>query len=756
VPLRRASAPLLILALACISAGCRTPAAKPVGPVLDSEVQFSRRIPDVADYAAAELATAALNSDLTKATRILKRLRSIDTVLVTAGELPTGLVPVATDLVNATMDAPRVYQNASLAMLERDDLDPALRARLSLTEHEDPLVEADDRIDDARLISFARAFNTLAEPLGRSITSWSLGPYRVARSVLNYALQLYAQEPLSLQRRQALAHWKEFVARYPNAPESAELRLRIERAEVLLDETFRDRAYDAAERALDFGNDRLALVYADRALGFVPEDAEATEIRNKAEQEIIAHREDRARSVASPADPGAMGTDVRELAISLLNPGADLGAEVDRFRATSHDPTLDDEAEFIDALFAGESGHEVEMWEQLETLADDDQSNMARHADAMVRDADRNAYRAFEKAKALSIEHRAIWVGVGPWMKGPRDHKLPRLLEWIIDLPSIAQSIMSAPLRLIQLPFMDAVPAQKLAALLGRRYLSRNPSGEHSREVRDWLADFEEGRGNWIGVYQLAELDPDRDEGRIEELREKAAEQSLEIAEREPRPDRRNQMYRQVAQQYADTEAGLQAGTLAGEQIEKATPQRIAISRGFLMENRDFAGPRGLGLDAYLLDGESSNGELHPDGVVLIGGRTVELHFLASSGDEDDPATLGYQQLSEERFSRLIAKLEETSFRNALVDPDERLDADASRDVFFERARIGLEDVDSRALASSSYKYRGMRERYGMVRAREPILPFDLVISGSLTDLSLGAFPRIREPKKTPDAFLFR
>ncbi len=43
-----------------------------------------------------------------------------------------------------------------------------------------------------------------------------------------------------------------------------------------------------------------------------------------------------------------------------------------------------------------------------------------------------------------------------------------------------------------------------------------------------------------------------------------------------------------------------------------------------------------------------------------------------------------------------------------------------------------------------------------MVRSRESILPFDLVIKGSLTDLSFGAFPRIREPRKTPDAFLYR
>jgi hypothetical protein len=49
-----------------------------------------------------------------------------------------------------------------------------------------------------------------------------------------------------------------------------------------------------------------------------------------------------------------------------------------------------------------------------------------------------------------------------------------------------------------------------------------------------------------------------------------------------------------------------------------------------------------------------------------------------------------------------------------------------------------------------------MRERYGLVRSREPILPVELVVQGSFDDMSLGAFPRIRMPKRTPDAFLYR
>jgi hypothetical protein len=143
--------------------------------------------------------------------------------------------------------------------------------------------------------------------------------------------------------------------------------------------------------------------------------------------------------------------------------------------------------------------------------------------------------------------------------------------------------------------------------------------------------------------------------------------------------------------------------------------------------------------------------------VALLGGRTLELSFVGASGDEDDPPERVRETLSEQRLARLVSQLEETSLRNSLLDPDDLLEADAQRDTYFERARLGLADeVDPRAAAESQYLYRGMRERYGLVRARESILPFDLVLQGSFSELSLGAFPRIRAPRETPDSFLYR
>jgi hypothetical protein len=294
---RSLTAGLIGATLIALFAGCRTPGAQPIEPAIDSQVRFSTRVPDVADYAAAELATAALISDDERADRVLRRLRSIDTVLITAGELPTGLVPVATDLVNATLDAPRAYRSVTRKLLESDQLDPALRERLSQSGQDDPLALADARIHDARVISFGRVFNALAEPIGKSILTTSLAPYRLAKSLLGYAIQVYTDEPLSLQRRQALGHWKEFVARYPNAPETDELLPRIERADIALAETRYEQMMKIAERALEVGQPRLALVYADRALRLLPEDREAEAIRKEADRLLLEQRANQRRSI---------------------------------------------------------------------------------------------------------------------------------------------------------------------------------------------------------------------------------------------------------------------------------------------------------------------------------------------------------------------------------------------------------------------------------------------------------------------------
>jgi hypothetical protein len=450
---------------------CHSPGARPIGPTIDSNVRFSTRIPDVADYAAAELVRAALVSDAKRAEHLLERLRSIDTVLVAEGALPTGLVPIATDLVNATADSSRGYRRATGVLLESDDLDPALRARLSQDEKNDPLALASARIRDAWIISFGRAFNALAEPIGKSVMTMSLAPYRLARSALSYAIQLYNQEPLPLQRRQALAHWKEFVARYPDAPEVAELEPLIEEGDIELAETLYRRSMRGARRALELNRTRLALVYADRALELKTEDSQAYAIRDEADRRLVRERAQRRRSLEVARDMTPVSPAAQRLSIAMLDPNGDVAGAASELLESDPDGPFADEARFAAAISNGDQGAEREMWRTLDEIAEQDpaHSNMARHARALINDPASNPYRAFSEARSADRKNRAKWVILGPWSRGPPDRRLPKPIEWLIDLPASGQTMLAFPRRLLQLPRMRSVPTARLAALYGRR-----------------------------------------------------------------------------------------------------------------------------------------------------------------------------------------------------------------------------------------------------------------------------------------------
>ncbi len=223
------------------------------------------------------------------------------------------------------------------------------------------------------------------------------------------------------------------------------------------------------------------------------------------------------------------------------------------------------------------------------------------------------------------------------------------------------------------------------------------------------------------------------------------------------RSDQRSSVLRGIVTEFPDSEGGRDAGMKAREDLEQASPQHIRITRGFLLENPAVAGEAGLGLNPVLLNGDLRDGELHADGVVLRGGRLLEILLIAEGRDEDAPPVSRVREISQRRLTQLTAALDEAVLGNSLVDAGAGFASDANRETYLEQARLGLtDDPDLRATAESTFVYQSLRERYGMVRGRDSILPFDLVFRGSLGDFTLGAFPRWRPPPETDDAFLYR
>jgi len=719
---------------------------------MEAVPRLSAPLPDDADRAARDAAVALWRSDGGALARAAEALERIEATRAAEQLAPTGLAAYARDAETALQPAGAARRAAQERVLERDDVPPELATRVEQDVADDPLLLARKRLREDRVIRWGGAANEVSEGLGGSIASPLFIPVRLTQALVRVALNLHDEEMLTPRERQALKHWKDFVETNPNAPEAASLIDRIEGAQARWIEMQVERAVRQGEAALDQNEPILAAFLAERALRYRSEDPDALSLSQRATEAGRAWNANRARTltVASPVAP--LDDASLRLARALLDPHATLTAPAQAVRDSADSGAHSREvAELALALAAREAGREDESWERLERLADPE-SAVGRHANAMLRDLDANPYRVFRIARAEKTKENARQVLLGPLAHGARDHDLPRAVEWLAEVPTLTSVVLGLPSRLLAFPYGRS--EKRAAAAFGRRYLERMPDGAHATEVREWLRDYEETRGNAVGALALAGAD-ELDEDERAELREDAAEQMIAAAGRERTRVGRVHLLARTAELFPETEAAAGAREAVRRELQRATPQQIRVSREYLVENSEVAGPRGFALQAALFDENAANGELHADGVTLIGGRWIELAYVGAAG-KDGAAETRQLEVSDEHLARITAALEESALRRTLIDRDATFPADAGRETFFERARLGLADEALRAGGDSEFAFRGLREMYGIVRRRESILPVELVVQTGLEDFGFGAFPRIRMPKETPDQILYR
>ena len=421
----------------------------------------------------------------------------------------TGLAPVSHDLVNATLDGGRAYRSATLELLERDDLDPATHERLSQAALDDPLVLANARIRDARMIEFGRAFNALAEPIAKSMLTLTLAPYRLARSVVEYSVALWQQDALPLQRRQALAHWKEFIARYPDAPEVAELQPKVEAAEAQLRATQRDQALRVADRALARGDVRTALVFSDRALRIMPEDPASLERRDEAAAGLLALRANQQRSLeAAPAARRRRPMRGRSPSRCCCPRGRSKRPRASCSRAT---PTARSRTKR-----ASRSRSRTARPARKTACGTSSRRSSARGSVAVEHGAPRRRARVRPEAQRLGRlprgalarppQPRAVGAGRARSTPACATATCPSRSSGCFEAPSIAQSMMSSPVA----PAPAALARRDAVDAGGRRRGARLPRAPSERRARRRRARVARSttRGsasNWIGALSVAQ-----------------------------------------------------------------------------------------------------------------------------------------------------------------------------------------------------------------------------------------------------------
>jgi len=733
-------------------------------------------LPAESDLAAARLARAALIAAPSYETTegdtpiVAAAVESALQNLMQSVEAPQAarLIPIAIDLRNATLDDPIAHRDASRKLRKRRGLDPRLESRLDQTIADDPLRLANRRQFDGWHRLWARSFNAVSEPLGNSlITGFVLAPFQLANSIIHYFADFSNTEPLSPTGRQALVLRQNFLAKHPDTEWTEKLEKKVARNSLRLEKTLAQRRARLAGHLLDSDRPDLAAYQAGVALDILDlhpkahrrlrRRAQSTERKARAQLDEI-DRNETAALQASPAPTGHRDLEFR-LSAALLSGSIAFDALEAPIAAYLEAGGGADKIEFVRAIAQRENGFEAEARTRLARLAArrDDLSCMARHARALLEDEWQNPYPAFERLRRQATRDELAWRLAGEWVNRPRYPNLPGPVGYLVDAPTIAMTIILAPLRAFISPWNGGPDFKRAAVLAGYRYLQRFPDGIEQSEVLDWLYEYETDRERFGRALRLADLIPDFDPEERDELVEKTAEARRASVDRLDRRDQRSSLLKGVAREFPDSEPGHAAGLQAREEAEDSSAQHIRITRSFLLENPTVAGPNGLGLNPRLLNDDPADGELHPEGVVLRGGRTLEIRLIAEGADDDDPPESRLRRVGKQRLMQVAARLNEAVHRNSLIDHDARQELDARRDVYLERAGHGLtEDADLRPAAESSFVYQSLRERYGLVRGRDSILPFDLVFRASLADFGLGAFPRWRSPPQTPDVFLYR
>ena len=632
-------------------------------------------------------------------------------------------------------------------MLERDDLDPMLRSRLEDHVEEHPLRVAERSLADDRLFKIGSITNRIVAPLAALAEGGVLDPISTIRSAIDSLLAIGELPEATPRERRALHEWEKFVARYPDAPQSAALMQKVERYREKRREGEHDEALASAQRSFRAGSPDAALLHLDRADLLDPGDEQARALRRRArewrDRRDAALREMMASEPGRPDETGGVENLARAL---LLEPMDALGARASRLveDAEAH---VADEIWFV-ASFDESAGHDEEAFlaalrEAGEQIHD---GNLGRHARALHASPSRNPYKYYHDAVWDDRRDRVGWVLFAGQGFDRRYENLPHWLDALFSLPSRFSALFTAPSRVMSYPLQRERFGNRVMQS-GERYLERYPRGVHANEVHEELESLYAARGDLPQALAHHEAQLEPSPRRLERYHEQVATALLAAAEEETRADVKIAMLRTVMTSHADTPQAAGARDALQTYMERLSPQRIRISREFMVEFPELRGASGLGLSESLFDGDDDNGELADEGVTLLGRSYIELALVDRS-----PLVL---EIRPARLARFVAGVEDASYRRVVGGEREQPKADPQRDLYFERVRLGLVDkADFRPSARSDATYLGTNELQR--RPRLPVLPVELVLRGSIESLSLSAFPRIRLPADEPDAFLYQ
>lgn len=299
----------------------------------------------------------------------------------------------------------------------------------------------------------------------------------------------------------------------------------------------------------------------------------------------------------------------------------------------------------------------------------------------------------------------------------------------------------------------------------GEKYIHDTPPSERSPEVYEVLAKAYEKEGQFdkaISYWQLAGKAE-----RVPGLQERAGDALLQMASQSPHQAQTETYLRTLLTRYPKTKAARKAASQLRE-LNLPENRGLRLSKAFLKENADLAGPQGLGLKRELFDNNWGNVELADEGVTLLPTGEIALRLQSDQGPR--AKVYGVPDAAWERFWRRFREkgYEQAATRGdrglallaqgaeaadvALKGKREKNEEEGWRLLPYLSGSLGEEGVDLRGtLPKDIFGTRlafgnDQRSAYVGVEVPLPFIPVDFLLLGRNGIPSL--YPRIRLPER--------
>jgi hypothetical protein len=626
--------------------------------------------PDDVDKRARALIIDALTNRNEPLEEHLKSLQAEDGRLRKEHGTATGLTEHARDLVNNTIQDRERYLAAQKDALRNASTPERKKYLEAIINHDD--------LNQSEQLMRRSSTNFWGGMLNRLISSVDLvgvasGNYIGAAAETTIS-QIYAlmDRDMPIEERRALARNLDHLKRFPDDPRNAKIMKEVEALEKKKKNALIRKQIDKAKDALNKSDFDKALFHSDIASFLDPQSKDADDIRAEAKKSLHHLEEARKKSLTALSEPRSSGeqqTDVKQLlqALSLRDSNQIQRLAIDMEKKYKGKP-LADAARDAEAIALEMKGWREAAKKAVEQMARSSNSPQTKQrAAALLQSPEYNLLTPFYDARSERQLQSVKYVLLGEDFL--RKNLLFAAGAMAAGGPAGAASLGMANAimvsnNLYQVLVNNPVSAQPVIDA-GVAYVRNHPNSENAAEIYRVLGDAFEERGMMDKAISYHELAGSPKE-KITSLKEKSAKALLNAASKTTERGSREYYLAAVVDQDPDTPAAAEAIKKLAD-LAKEENQGLRMSKQFLLENPELHGPRGLGLKATLLDGDSRNMEIADRGVNLVNDNEVLVYYQTPWGVRSQTYVL--PKTATERF---FIALREKNQQVALADVNQR------------------------------------------------------------------------------------